>query len=176
MPHQAHSESGVSLIETMIALLILTIAATGMASVFLYGMQSVASGPNELIATQKAAEAIESVFSARDSHTITWRQLRNAADGGVFLPGAQEMRTAGDDGILNTSDDADQPVESAKFPGPDQTLDTLDDVTVTLDAFKREIAIVQLSPTLRQITVVITYLSGTTSRTYVLTSLISAFA
>ena len=49
---------------------ILSVAALGMAGIFTQGMQKTASSPGELLATQKAAEAIESVFSARDSHTI----------------------------------------------------------------------------------------------------------
>ncbi len=176
MDKRFDSETGVSLIETMIALLVLTTGAVGMASVFLFGMQSATSAPSELVATQKAAEAIESVFSARDSHTIAWTQLKNASRGGVFVDGPREMRTAGNDGILNTSDDSTEPVESVVFPGHDQTLGTADDVTETLTTFRREIAISDLTHTLREITVVITYHAGSVSRTYTLTALISAFA
>src|SRR5437016_6162032 len=99
------SERGVTLIETLIAMLVLTGGAVSLAGAFLYGMQAATSSPNELIATQKAAETIESVFSARDAHTLTWAQLRNVADGGVFLDGAKAMNVAGKDGILNTADD-----------------------------------------------------------------------
>ena len=60
-----HSEHGMSLIETMIAMLVLTVGAIGMASVFLYGMQSASSSPNELVATQKAIPFLDSkIFSA----------------------------------------------------------------------------------------------------------------
>ena len=161
---------------------VLTVGAVGMASVFLYGMQSATSAPNELIATQKAAEAIESVFSARDSHTITWEQLQNvdAVDPdspGIFVNGPTDMHLAGDDGILNTEGDEDEPIESAELPGPDGDLETpADNTTVTLTGFTREIAISTLSDNLREITVVITYQAGTVSRTYTLTALISAFA
>lgn len=174
MHRRFDSQNGVSLIETMIAMLVLTVGAVGMASVFLYGMQSATSAPNELIATQKAAEAVESVFSARDSHTILWDQLRNVADGGVFLPGPRDMKIAGNDGILNTSDDG--AIESVELPGHDQLLGTDDDVTETLNSFTREIAISDLSTTLREITVVITYQAGSVSRRYTLTAVISAFA
>jgi type II secretory pathway pseudopilin PulG len=176
MPKQLDSQAGVSLVETLFAVMMLTIAASGMASVFLFGMQSVTSAPNELVATQKAAEAIESVFSARDSHTITWQQLRNVSDGGIFVSGPTEMRIAGSDGILNTADDASQEVEKVILPGPDQILNTADDVTDRLTTFTREVAISELTPKLREITVVITYQAGSTRRTYTLTALISAYA
>lgn len=173
-------EAGVTLIETLVAMAVLTVGAIGMASAFLYGMNSASSGPNELIATQKAAEAIESVFSARDSHTVTWEQLQNV-DGedpdspGIFLNGPTDMHLAGDDGILNTADDTEA-IESAELPGPDGELGTDDDTTVSLTGFTREIAISELSDVLREITVVITYQAGSVTRTYTLTALISAFA
>ncbi len=170
------SESGFSLIETMVAMLVLTVGAIGMASVFLYGMQNVASSPNELTATQKAAEAIESVFSARDSHTITWAQLRNASFGGVFVNGQKNVTLAGADGIVNTADDG--AVESVQFPGPDQLLGTGDDTTQTLTNWKREIKITDVTGDLdlRMVTVTITYPAGSVTRTYSLTVYISSYA
>ena len=170
----ARSEDGMTLIETMVALLVLTIGAIGMAQAFLYGMNSVATGPNELIATQKAAEAVESVFSARDTKTLTWAQLTNATAGGVFLNGAQDMKTAGPDGIVNTADDGR--IETVTFPGRDQMLGTGDDVTMTLNGFKRQIEITNSSDILRQVTVTITYPSGSTTRTYKVTVFMSSFA
>ena len=174
MRRHIESERGVSLIETMIAMLVLTVGAIGMASVFLYGMQSATSSPNELVATQKASEAMESVFAARDSHILTWAQLQNVADGGIFLGGAKSMKLAGADGILNTADDG--AVESVLFPGPDQLLGTADDKTDTLSAFTREILIARISDDLRSVTVTITYPSGTATRTYTLTAYMSSFA
>jgi hypothetical protein len=169
------SEDGVSLIEAVIAMAVLTIGAVGMGQAFLYGMQSAATSPNELVATQKAAEAIESVFSARDAHTITWAQLRNTAKGGIFLDGARKMNTAGADGIINTGD-AGETVETVVFPGRDQTLGTADDQRQSLDGFSREIKIIDLSNELRSVTVIITYPYGTGTRTFSLTSYISSWA
>jgi hypothetical protein len=174
MHRQPESEAGVTLIEAMIAMLVLTVGAVGMAATFLQGMKAATSSPSELIATQKAAEAIESVFSARDSHTISWNQLRNQAYSGVFKNGAQPMKIAGADGIVNTNDDG--AVESVILPGPDQAMGTTDDKTETLAAYRREIRIVDIRPDLRSLTVVITYPSGPTTQTYTLTTYISAFA
>ncbi len=168
------SESGFSLIETMIAIVVLTVGAMGMASVFLYGMQSASSSPNDLIATQKASEAIESVFSARDSHTLTWAQLRNTANGGVFLGGPRNMTTPGADGVVDTADDGG--IESVLLPGPDQLMGTGDDTTSTLNNFKREIAITDSGDNLRIVTVTITYPSGPVTSKYSVTVYMSSFA
>jgi type II secretory pathway pseudopilin PulG len=177
-----HSEKGVTLIETMIAILVLTVGAVGMAATFLHGMQAATSSPNELIATQKAAEAIESVFSARDSHTITWAELLNEDDGGIFLDDATPMYVAGTDGILNTDDDggAEEEIESWEMPGPDGSFTEAADNTIArLTGFSRQIVITNVSgeaDDLREIKVIITYQAGSVQRTYELTALISAFA
>lgn len=169
-------EAGVTLIETMIAMLVLTVGAVGMAATFLHGMRMSVSSPNELIATQKAAEAVESVYSARDSHTITWAQLRNQSNGGIFLDSDQAIKTGGDDGVVNTGDHGEV-AETVVLPGPDQDLSaTADNKTITLDGFTRKIKIEDISTTLRSITVTITYKAGTTTQTYVLTAYISAYA
>lgn len=167
-------ESGFTLIETMVAMGVLTVGCIGMVSLFLAGMATATSAPNELIATQKAAEAVETVFSARDARIVQWAMLRNQSDGGIFLGGPKPMTLSGADGILNTSDDG--AVETMTLPGPDGLFGTGDDKTVSLAGFTREIAITQLTPTLRQITVTITYPAGAMTQRYVLTSLISPFA
>ena len=173
----------------MIALGVLAVGMLGTAGVFAAGMQRVASSPGDLIATQKAAEAIESVFSARDSHVLTWAQIRNVngasgSDNGVFLDGAQPVKLSGPDGLINTADDAAQPVESWMFPGPDQQLGTYDDQTVTLNGYTRAIQILDVPGELdingvcmlRSITVTLSYQAGATRRTYALTTYISNYS
>ncbi|MGE0451776.1 MAG: hypothetical protein AB7Q29_19540 [Vicinamibacterales bacterium] len=166
-------ERGMSLIETLIAVGVLTVGAVGLAAAFVGGMQLVTSAPYELVATQKAAEAVESVFGARDSHTIPWEQLRNVSDDGVFLNGPQPMKIAGADGAVNTADDG--ALEQVVLPGPDQTLGTADDRTEVLSRFTRDIRIVELSPILRSVTVTITYPAGAATKSYVLTAYVSAY-
>src|SRR5580704_5053086 len=100
-------DRGFSLIETAMALGVLTVGMLGAAAALTLGMQAVSSSPGDLIATQKAAEAIESVYSARDSHVLTWAQIQNVkgasgSDGGVFLDGPQPIKLAGPDGLVNT--------------------------------------------------------------------------
>jgi type II secretory pathway pseudopilin PulG len=158
MQRHKNGESGFSLVETLISTGVLTVGALGMVAVFAQGLQSTATSPNELLATQKAAEAIESVFSARDARTLTWAQVRNVANGGIFLNGEVEMNLAGADGILNTGD----------------TGETLE--SDNLERFTRQIRITDLTDDLRSITVTIRYPAGSSFRTYQLTSYISSFA
>ena len=169
------SEQGFTLIETMIAMMVLTVGAIGMAGVFLYGMNSATTSPNELIATQKATEAVESVIAARDAHTLTWNQLRNSSNGGIFQVGAKAMNTSGNDGIVNTGDQGEA-LESVTLPGPDQSLGTGDDQIVKLNNFTREIKITDITPNLRKLEVTIEYPAGTVKRKYSVTTYMSSFA
>ena len=178
-----HAQTGFSLLETIFAVGLLSVGALGMAGIFAQGMQKTISSPGELLATQKAAEAIESVFSARDSHTLVFNQLRNISAAplgtpsvyGIFKDGPQPMTMDGPDGVLGTADDPTA-IESVTLPGQDQLLGTADDVVQKLDTFTREIKITDVSLDLRQITVTITYKAGSVTRSYTLTSLISNFA
>ena len=180
MSRSFKSEAGSSLIETIVAVGILTVGALGAAGTLSQGMQSMGGSPGDLVATQKAAEAVESVFSARDSHVLTWAQIRNIGQGGVFLSGPKPLKLAGPDGLINTADDASQPLETVLYPGPDQLPGTPDDVVQTLDRYTREIVISDLPnyPTgdLRSITVTVTYQSGANTRTYSLTTFISNYS
>ena len=173
------SDRGFSLIETMIAVGILAVGLLGAAALLAAGMQKIASSPRDLIATQKATEAIESVFSARDTHTLKWAQIRNVngasgTDGGIFLDGPRDLRAPGPDGLIDTADDGS--VETIVYPGPDQQFGTADDVTTTLAGFTREIQIRDIQANLRSITVIVTYPEGAARRTYTLTAYISSFA
>jgi prepilin-type N-terminal cleavage/methylation domain-containing protein len=183
------SQRGFSLIETAMALGVLTVGLLGAAAVITTGMQKVSSSPYDLIATQKAAEAIETVFSARDSHVLTWAQIRNVnglsgTDGGIFLDGPLPVRLLGADGLFNTAVGATQAIETMKFPGPDQMMLTGDDITISLAGYTREIQVRDVAGEidingicdLRSITVIVTYKAGTTTRTYSLVTYISNYS
>ena len=182
-------EDGISLMEMMVALVILMIGLLGMAQVFYFGMAIVGTSSAQLIAREKAREAIESVHTARDTRVITWAQIRNAAapdcgawanttgnPGGTFVNGEQNLLAAGPDGLVATGDDTGQEMT----PGPDNTLGTSDDVP--LAGFTREIAICDINgnANLRQISVTIRYNGsaavGNRRREYTLTTYISSFS
>jgi prepilin-type N-terminal cleavage/methylation domain-containing protein len=177
------SQKGFSLIEVMFSLGVLTTGVLGAAAVMSAGMQNLSSSPGDVIVTQKAAQAIEAVFAARDSHKVTWAQIRNirggtGTDNGIFLDGAQPLKLSGSDGLVNTADDSAN-IETIPLPGPDHVLGTVDDKEIVLSGFTREIAIRDVtgeSGQLRNITVTVVYQNGTTRRTYKLTTYISAYS
>lgn len=172
-------DGGFTLIETMVAMSILTIGLLGLAQAFYLGMTHLSTSSANLIAREKAREAVESVHTARDTGTIAWDQIRNEANDGVFLDDAQTLRGPGADGLVNTADDADAPEESQTEPGPDGAFGTDDDVVKPLAGFTRLVEIRELDPVnadLRELVVTIAYNVGPQRRTYVLRTFISAFS
>jgi prepilin-type N-terminal cleavage/methylation domain-containing protein len=182
-------DAGFSLIELMIALSILMVGLLGLAQVFYFGLSIVATSSSQLIAREKAREAIESVHTARDTRVITWAQIRNATNpdcsawptttgngGGTFTTAEHPLLAAGPDGLVATADDFGQEAT----PGPDNTLGTADDVP--LYGFRRQIAICDVNgnPNLRQIAVTIRYKAssavGIRDRSYTLVTYVSSFS
>lgn len=151
-------ERGSTLVEALVAMTILAVGLMGLAQAVVLGMAHASVSQAHLVAREKAREAVESVHTARDTRTITWAQIRNVADGGVFLDAEQDLRTAGPDGLVNTADD-DVTLEVIG-PGPDGQMGTTDDIRAV--GYRRQIIIddVAGSPALRRLEVVITYPAG----------------
>jgi prepilin-type N-terminal cleavage/methylation domain-containing protein len=178
-------DSGFSLIETIIAMGILATGLLGLAGVFTLGLAHMATSSANLVAREKAREAVESVHTARDTRSISWCQIYNvtrtpsaecaSAAPGVFLDGAQSLKDPGNDGLVNTTDDT----TIEKQPGPDGIKGTSDDISMT--NYTRTILISNLTQDdgtginqdLRLITVTITYSVGPVRRSYVLNTYIS---
>jgi prepilin-type N-terminal cleavage/methylation domain-containing protein len=174
-------EAGFSLVETLIAMAILASGLLGLAAVFATGLRTLAGSSSNLIAREKAREAIESVHTARDTRVITFAQIRNVSQGGVFLDAATPLRMPGPDGLVNTADDVG--METSLAPGPDNILGTADDIRTPLRNFTRQIVITELlngaglpNPTLRQVRVIITYRVADATRTYTLTTYVSSLS
>jgi len=167
-------ETGFSLIETMISMGVMAVGLFSLGAAFAIGTVQLREQESRLVAKEKAREAVETVFVARDTRVLDWGSVRNVSHGGIFLDGSRPMKVAGPDGLLNTGDDG--AVEQIVLPGPDETVGTSDDEVLSLQLFTRTIAIVDLGPNLRQITVTITYPVGSAVRDYVLTTYIAAYA
>ena len=146
-------EGGFSLIETIFALGIMAFGLLTLAAVFSYGIVNLRTGNSLLVAKEKAAEAIESVFMSRDTRLIGWSQVRNQAYGGIFLDGPQPLKVSGADGIVNTDDDG--AIEQMVLPGPDDLIGTADDEVIQLTNYTREITIIDVGVNLREIRVTI---------------------
>lgn len=175
-----NDERGFGLVEALVGFTILAVGLLGIGAAFSQGMKTLGGSNYEIIAREKAVEAIESVFSARDTKTITWAKLRNVtgetgSDNGVFLDGPKPLKLPGLDGLVNTVDDS-AGLETLYSPGPDGLLGTPDDQSNPLSHHTREIKITTVNPTLRQITVTVKYQIGQQERSYVLTTYISSYA
>jgi type II secretory pathway pseudopilin PulG len=184
-------ELGFTLIEVMISILVLTIGLISMLAVFSLAMASTQTAQDDMIAKQEAAEAIESVFTARNTSQISWAQIQNVPNG-VFLSGFQQIRWQGPDGLDGTADDTPDPNPSCpgpsqclKTPGHDGVMGTSDDVFRPLNNFQRQIQITPLNDasgnqysSLRQITVTVRYTTTqfrAVQKTYQMSAYISQY-
>lgn len=177
-------QGGFTLIEALIALVVLTFGVLSLAGVFAQGLLVANMTQMDYIAQKKAQEAMESVFAARDSKQLTWSNIYNVlgtsgTDGGIFLDGPRPLVAPGPDGLYGTADDVlIQPDVVILGPGPDGKLGTADDVVFPLSGMTRTISIVDLAgeTNVRQITVTINYQVGRTKRQFTLLSYIAQFS
>jgi prepilin-type N-terminal cleavage/methylation domain-containing protein len=177
-------QSGFTLLEAMIAIVILSFGILSLAAVYAQGIQVASMTQMDYIAEKKAEEAVETIFAARDSKLLAWTNIRNVtgaggANDGVFLVGAQPLLAAGADGLYGTADDdSANPDVVITGPGPDKILGTSDDIVMSLKNMTRTIVITDVTGEtgLRQITITMTYSSGRMTRQYTLTSFISQFS
>jgi len=190
---RSSAQRGFTLIETMIAIVVLMIGVLTIVAVFATAIASTQNAQENLIARQKAEETLESIFTARNTQQISFSQIANISSGGIFTDGPAQLLAAGPDGLVNTADDIPFPAngvcpagpECIPLPGPDGILGTPDDVPMSLAYFTRQIQInpvleadgVTVNPNLKQITVTVAYTAGgsATPRSYSVNALISAF-
>jgi type II secretory pathway pseudopilin PulG len=177
------SERGITLIEVMISSFFLTVALLAVAMAMGQGIAASYTMQEQLIAKQKAQEALESVIMARNTQQIGFTQIQSTASGGVFLSGFQPIQGMGTDGIPNTADDTG-PIENITFPGPDGILGTADDVTVSLTNYQRQITISTINlpndtnpdPDIRRIDVDVSYVVRGVTKTVRVSSLVSRYS
>ena len=179
MMKRSSTDRGFTLIEVLIAMIILTVGAIAMAGAIGLSARHLVGSQDQILASQRAAEAVESVFKARDNRVLSWAQIRNIAgasgsDNGIFQDGPRAVRDPGADGIVNTADDG-APAQVVR-PGPDGLLGTPDDQSTPLVGFTREIEIRDISPTLRQLRVIVRYPTAQGTAQYVLTTMLSSYA
>jgi type II secretory pathway pseudopilin PulG len=152
---KARQQHGFTLMEAMVAAIVLATGLLSVLSLFAYSLSNLQMSQEDLIARAKAKEGLETVFSARDSSQIDFSQINNKANGGIFLDDfAPIYDPPGADGIANTDDDsnsANSQIDSIVLPGPDGILGTVDDIRQPLNNFQRRIT---LSPV---------FLTGTTT-------------
>ena len=184
-------ESGFTIVEVMIAIVVMSIGILTVVAAFATAVATTENAQENLIARQKALEALESIFTARNTQQVTFSEIANIGSGGIFVSGATPLWSAGNDGLINTADDLPFPAqgvcpagpECITLPGPDGILGTADDAAMSLANFTRRIQINpvlqadgSVNPNLKQVIITVSY--TTTSpvpRSYSVTALISAF-
>jgi prepilin-type N-terminal cleavage/methylation domain-containing protein len=185
---------GFSLIEVMIAMVVLTVGLLAVIASFATAIAATQSAQEDLIARHKALDAMESIYTARNSQQIPFTSIANQANGGVFRGGAQPLLCAGPDGLVGTGDDVacttvagavcpNGGVECMVLPGADGILGNADDQIMSLANFTRAITISQvlqpngqINPNLMAITIAVTYTkAGWPARTYTANGLMSSY-
>lgn len=161
-----NGERGFSLVEAVIAILILTVGLIGTAAAVTYALEFSAISRNVTKAKLVVVASIEEVESLRNSRRLNFKQFANAGSvdntdaSNQFIGFAKGFKavsnTPGNDGVNGTTDDI------ASSPGADGIYDTSDDQidpTRIRGGYMRQIEIINLSATLKKVVVRVRYTS-----------------
>jgi prepilin-type N-terminal cleavage/methylation domain-containing protein len=187
-------QAGFSLVEVMIAIAVMSIGLLAVVGAIASAVATTQTAQEDLVARHKALEALESIYTARNSQQVGFSAINNTGNGGVFLAGAQSMKCAGPDGLVGTADDVacvtsggttcpNSGVECWVLPGPDGVLGSGDDLTMSLANFQRTISITPVllsngstNDNMRAVAVSVRYTrDGLPARTYTVNGLISRY-
>ena len=180
-------ERGFTLLEVLIATAVMVVGLLALAYGIGLGLEATQESTMDTVAREKAREAMEDVFTARDTSTIQFAQICNIPTSGgnpnncLFVNGYTAMYTADSQGLVNTTAAANNAIETYTTPGPDGILGTADDVTYSLTGFRRQIQVTTLSSSdgytqLAEVTITIIYNPlPWQSRTLTLTTVMSPY-
>jgi prepilin-type N-terminal cleavage/methylation domain-containing protein len=183
--HQnSSSNRGFTLIEVLIAMVILMVGLLGLLALFGTALSATADAQGDLIAKQKARELLEAVYSSRDDAGMSWNQIQNDnVAGGAFKTGWQPLLrvTPNTNQILGTS----TPNGPGEGPAVDYVLapDAAGNLTVQvpLTNYQRRIDILPVlypdgstNQNLRSISVTV-QVQGRITRTYTVAGYISSY-
>lgn len=174
-------QKGFTLIETMIAMAVMSFGILSVVALFTQGLRSSAQAQIQFIAQAKAQSAMETIFTARDTHLLSWSQINNVSKGGVFLDGPQPMLASGPDGLYGTADDDVNNPDTIIVgpPGNNDIITTSGDQVVNLNPnMTRTILFTPVTgtPNLNQVTITINYTSQGQPGQFVLICYISNYA
>jgi type II secretory pathway pseudopilin PulG len=182
---KAQHQRGFSLLEAVIAMAVVTIGLIGVLASFAAALGSSGAVQADTLARQKATEALESIYTARQTAQITFDKIQNVSAGGtgIFLAGVNPLTDPGPDGLDGTADDV--PAAPITVPGytGTQTGANPSNQQISLSNFQRQITILNvtnpdgsINANLRQVTITIQYPgSQGVPRSYTVQALISAY-
>jgi type II secretory pathway pseudopilin PulG len=157
------SESGVTILEMVVAMMVLTVGLLGLAAAIGYAMTVSNKGRNISNSKLLVVSILEQMETLRNTNQLTFGQIANT--GSVDNTGAPQTFNGfpttfiavsinpGPDGIYGTADDLTD-------PGPDGIYGTGDDFTDqawAIPGFTRQILITSLNPNLKRIQVTLKY-------------------
>ena len=79
-----YQQRGFALLETLIAIVVLMIGLLAVLATFALAVSNTASVQNDAIARQKAAEALESIYTARQTNQITFDIVETYLEGTII--------------------------------------------------------------------------------------------
>ncbi len=174
-------QQGFTLLEVLISMFVLTVGLVSMLGVFATAMAATQSAQQDMIAKQLAQQAMETIFTARETANLTWDQIQNVSgvgSPGIFRTGLQSIKLPGTDGIYGSINDGSSSPQTMTLPGHDGIVGTSDDVTMGLTNYQRSISILDTaSADLRAVTITIQYTAPPSKfpKTYVLSGFISQY-
>lgn len=175
-------QRGFSLIEVMFAIAILGVGLCALMAMFGNAVYAMQYAQEDQIAKQKAREALEAAISARNDTAITFDDLQNVSNGGIFKDGFGLLYLSGNNGIPGTGQDTST-LDRIILPGPDGKIGTSDDQVIPLTNYQRQILISpvynsdgSLNTDMRKIAVTVRVLSARRgAHDYTVTAFISRF-
>jgi prepilin-type N-terminal cleavage/methylation domain-containing protein len=192
---RSRKQDGFALLEVLLAMVVLTIGLCAVLGAIGAAVTGTESAQEDLIARHKALDALESIYTARNSQQIPFAEINNVSSGGIFVNNAQPLLCAGPDGLVGTADDVactspdngdacpNSGVECLYLPGDNGILGAGNYNIMSLANFTRTIAFNQVlqtngtaNPNLIAVTITVSYTKPNwQQRSYTVNALISAY-
>jgi prepilin-type N-terminal cleavage/methylation domain-containing protein len=153
------SEGGFSLLEMVVAMVVLTVGLLGVASAISYALMASNRGRGVTNSKMLVVSALEQMETLRNTGQLNFAEISNSQVAGSTFQGFpsdfRDVSTVpGNDGVFGTADDL------STAPGPDGNYGTSDDVkdmTRARPGVTRQILITELNPLLKKIQVTLRY-------------------
>ena len=79
---RSSGERGFSLVEVLLAMVILVVGLVSLLGLFAHAIVTMQTSQENLLARQKVREALENIYTARNTQQIVFDDIQNVASGG----------------------------------------------------------------------------------------------